>query len=506
MTSSLLPAPTFPLAHDLRGFLAALEERGRLHRIRRPVSLVHEMTEIHRRVLASEGPALLIEQPVDATGRIGDVPVLVNLFGTQERIAWGLGIGPGDMPALGKALADLRNPRPPRGLKQAWEQRSLLGAALSMRVRRVERAPSQARVVSGDAIDLGQLPIQWCWPGEPAPLITWPLVISCAPDDPDDINVGIYRMQVLGRNRVIMRWLAHRGGARHHRMWQKLGRDMPVAVAIGADPATILAAVMPLPEGMSELALSGLLRRRRTEVAMGRTVPLSVPAHAEIVLEGRVSASETAPEGPYGDHTGYYNSVEPFPVMTLSAITTRDKPIYLSTYTGRPPDEPSRLGEAMTPLFAPLAKRQFPEIIDLWLPPEACSYRAMVVAIDKRYPGQARRLMLGLWSMLPQFSYTKLIIVVDGDIDVRNWSDVMWAVATRFDAMRDLVVVPDTPIDYLDFASPQPGLGGKMGLDATNKIGAETGREWGRVLGMSPEVTARVDAIWDGLGLPGLAP
>jgi 4-hydroxy-3-polyprenylbenzoate decarboxylase len=316
-------------------------------------------------------------------------------------------------------------------------------------------------------------------------------VITCAPDDPDDINVGIYRMQVLGPNRVIMRWLAHRGGARHHRMWQKLGRDMPVAVAIGADPATILAAVMPLPEGMNELAFAGMLRRRRTEVATGRTVPLPVPAHAEIVLEGHVSASETAYEGPYGDHTGYYNSVEPFPVMTLSAITTRDKPIYLSTYTGRPPDEPSRLGEAMTPLFAPLARRLFPEIRDLWLPPEACSYRAMVVSIDKRYPGQARRLMLGLWSMLPQFSYTKLIIAVDGDIDVCNWSDVMRALATRFDAPRGLVVVPDTPIDYLDFASAQPGFGGRLGLDVTNKIGSETSREWGRVLAMTPEVTAR---------------
>jgi 4-hydroxy-3-polyprenylbenzoate decarboxylase len=503
MTSQAFPDTTFPLVHNLRGFLDALELRGRLHRITRPISLVHELTEIHRRVLLADGPALLIEHPVDAEGRTSDIPMLVNLFGTSERIAWGLGIAPEAMPDLGEALADLRNPRAPRGLKQTWEKRSLLAAALNMRVRRVERAPSQTRIVTGDAVDLGKLPIQWCWPGEPAPLITWPLVITCAPDDPDDINVGIYRMQVLGPNRVIMRWLAHRGGARHHRMWQKLGRDMPVAVAIGADPATILAAVMPLPEGMNELAFAGLLRRRRTEVAAGKTVPLLVPAHAEIVLEGHVSASETASEGPYGDHTGYYNSVEPFPVMTLSAITTRDRPIYLSTYTGRPPDEPSRLGEAMTPLFAPLARRQFPEILDLWLPPEACSYRAIVVAIDKRYPGQARRLMLGLWSMLPQFSYTKLIIAVDGDIDVRNWSDVMWALATRFDAPRDLVVVPDTPIDYLDFASAQPGLGGKLGLDATNKIGPETSREWGRVLAMTPEVTARVDSIWDELGLPG---
>jgi len=493
----------FPHVHDLRSFADALEARGRLHRITRPVSLVHEVTEIHRRVLEASGPALLIEHPLDAAGQRAEMAVLVNLFGTQERIAWALGIAPGAMPELGEALADLRQPRPPRGVRQAWAQRALLAGALNMRLKPVGRAPAQQKILTGDDIDLGRLPVQWCWPGEPAPLITWPLVITSAPDDPDDINVGIYRMQVLGPNRVIMRWLAHRGGARHHRMWQRLGRDMPVAVAIGADPATILSAVMPLPEGMSELGFAGLLRHRRTEVATAKTVPLPVPAHAEIVLEGHVSAGETAPEGPYGDHTGYYNSVEPFPVMTLSAMTMRDKPIYLSTYTGRPPDEPSRLGEAMTPLFAPLARRQFPEIIDLWLPPEACSYRAMVVSIDKRYPGQARRLMLGLWSMLPQFSYTKLIIVVDGDIDVRRWGDVMWALATRFDASRDLVTVADTPIDYLDFASPQPGLGGKLGLDATNKLGSETSREWGRVLTMAPEVMARVDAIWSELGLPG---
>ncbi|WP_312795131.1 UbiD family decarboxylase, partial [Tianweitania sp.] len=350
-------------------------------------------------------------------------------------------------------------------------------------------------------VNFGSLPIQWCWPGEPAPLITWPLVITRAPDDPHDINVGIYRMQVLNRNQAIMRWLPARGGARHHRAWQKLGRDMPVAIAIGADPATILAAVMPLPEGMSELSFSGVLRRKAGRIGRGLSVDLPVPAEAEMVIEGSVSVAETAPEGPYGDHTGYFNSVEPFPVMTASAITMRRDPLYLSTFTGRPPDEPSRLGEAMTPLFAPLAKRQFPEISDLWLPPEACSYRAMVVAIDKRYPGQARRVMMGLWSMLPQFSMTKLIIVVDPDINVRKWDDVMWALSTRFDAPRDLVVIPDTPIDYLDFASPQPGLGGKLGLDATNKIAPETSREWGTPLSMSDAVIARVDALWPELGL-----
>jgi 4-hydroxy-3-polyprenylbenzoate decarboxylase len=345
------------------------------------------------------------------------------------------------------------------------------------------------------------MPIQWCWPGEPAPLITWPLVITRAPDDPDDINVGIYRMQVLGQDRAIIRWLPSRGGARHHRLWQQQGREMPVAVAIGADPATILAAVMPLPDGMNEMAFAGVLRRRSSALARAVTVDLPVPAEAEMVLEGTVSASETAPEGPYGDHTGYYNAVEPFPVMTVSAITSRRNPIYLSTYTGRPPDEPSRLGEAMTPLFVPLAKRQFPEITDLWLPPEACSYRAMVVGIDKRYPGQTRRVMMGLWSMLPQFSMTKLIIAVDPDIDVRSWADVMWAVSTRFDAPRDLVTVPDTPIDYLDFASAQPGLGGKLGLDATTKIGPETTRQWGTPLVMSSDVIGRIDALWPSLAL-----
>jgi 4-hydroxy-3-polyprenylbenzoate decarboxylase len=452
-------------------------------------------------VLAQEGPALLFERPVDAEGNIQPIPLLANLFGTRERIEWGLGLETGGLPRLATFLADLRDPRPPRSLRDAWGKLPHLKAALSMNPRAVRRPPCQEIVRRGEDIDLGRLPIQTCWPGEPDPLVTWPLVITASPDDPSDINVGIYRMQRLGRNRLIMRWLAHRGGARHHRLWQARGLDMPVAVVIGADPATILSAVMPLPDGMSELAFAGVLAGRRQETASGLTVPLPLPASAEIVLEGMVSASETADEGPYGDHTGYYNAVEPFPVMTLSAITMRKNPLYLSTYTGRPPDEPSRLGEAMNELFVPLVKRQFPEIRDLWLPPEACSYRAMVVSIDKRYPGQARRVMMGLWSMLPQFSYTKLIIAVDGDIDVRSWPDVIWALSTRFDASRDLMVVENTPIDYLDFASPKSGLGGKLGLDATTKIGTETEREWGRVLAMTPDVTARVDELWACLDL-----
>jgi len=495
-------APSSPLRYEcLQSFLSELERRKDLIRIKRPVSLVQEITEIHRRVLEADGPALIFEQPVDADGRLHSIPLVANLFGSARRIALGFGRSPEEISDFAEMLAELRAPSPPRSAGEMWSKLPLAKAALNMRIRHVRRAPVQAKILKGEAVNLDLLPIQWCWPGEPAPLVTWPLVITQAPGDPSDVNVGIYRMQKLGRDKLIMRWLAQRGGARHHRLWQELGEDMPVAVAIGADPAMILAAVMPLPEGMSELGFSGLLAGRRSSVVNARTVPLFVPANAEIILEGRVSASETAPEGPYGDHTGYYNSVEEFPVMQVTAITMRKNPVYLSTYTGRPPDEPSRLGEVMNELFVPIVRKQFPEIADLWLPPAACSYRAMVVSIDKRYPGQARRVMMGLWSMLPQFSYTKLIIAVDPDISVRNWDDVMWALATRFDASRDVITLGHTPVDYLDFASPRSGLGGKLGLDATNKIGAETEREWGAVLKMSDDVVARVDAIWGELGL-----
>ncbi|MGJ5069046.1 UbiD family decarboxylase [Bradyrhizobium oligotrophicum] len=492
-----------PRFRELSDFLRFLDERGQLRRIRDSVSVVHEITEIHRRVISAEGPALLFERPIKACGSLSAMPLVTNLFGTVERVAWGMGVQPERLAELGEMMAELRAPQPPRDIREALQKLPLARAALSTRPRLRSAAPVHECVTMGDDIDLTTLPAQICWPGEPAPLLTWPLVITVPPDAStgEQENVGVYRMQVLGRDRAIMRWLAHRGGARHHQQWQALGRDMPIAIVIGADPATILSAVLPLPETISELRFAGILRGDRPELVECLTVPLTVPAAAEIVIEGVVSATETAPEGPYGDHTGYYNAVENFPVLQVTAITTRRSPLYLSTFTGRAPDEPSRIGEALNTLFVPLIRQQFPEVVDCHLPPEACSYRIAVVAIKKRYPGQARRIMLGLWSMLPQFSYTKLLIVVDQDIDVRDWRAVMWAVATRSDSSRDLVPLANTPIDYLDFASPKSGLGGKLGIDATTKLGAETERAWGEVLAMDPAVAARIDAMWPSLGL-----
>ena len=484
--------PTF---RDLKSFVRFLEERRLVARIGEPISLVHELTEVHRRVLLAGGPALVFDEARGAT-----MPVLANLFGTAERVAAGFGVAPSRIPELGEMLAALREPEPFDGVRDALGRWPMVRAALSTMPSSVSRPDCQAERRLGRDVDLGLLPIQTCWPGEPAPLITWPLVITRPPDtDADDtthMNIGVYRMQVLDRDRAIMRWLPHRGGAAHHRAWSARGKDTPVAVAIGADPATILSAVLPLPETVSELRFSGVVRGERPRIAPALTVPLVVPADAEIVLEGFVSATETAPEGPYGDHTGYYNSVESFPVMRITAVTTRRDPIYLTTFTGRPPDEPSVIGAVLNDLAIPTMRRQMPEIVDVWLPPEACSYRMAIISIRKSYPGQARRVMMGLWGMLPQFNYTKTIIVVDDDIDVRDWKDVAWALATRMDAGRDTVVVRNTPIDYLDFASPEAGLGGKLGLDATRKIGAETTREWGRTLVMSPEVRKRVDAMW----------
>jgi 4-hydroxy-3-polyprenylbenzoate decarboxylase len=483
--------PAFP---DLQAFLAHLAARGSLARVSEPVSTVLEATEIHRRVIATNGPALWFERPLTAGGRGSELALVTNLFGTVERVAAGLGTTPDQLSRLGELLAALRHPQPPRGLRAALARLPELKAALSARPDIVRRAPSQAHVRCGDDVDLGLLPVQTCWPEEPAPLITWPIVITRPPDatDPTAYNLGIYRMQVLGRDRAIMRWLPRRGGEMHHRLWAARGECMPVAVAIGADPALLIAAVTPVPEGLSEYAYAGALRGARTRLVPASTVPLLVPADAEIVLEGWVAPDERAPEGPYGDHTGYYNAVEHFPVMRITAMTHRDAPVYLSTFTGRAPDEPSVLASALADVYLPLVRQTFPEVVDCWMPPQACSYRIAVVSMRKTYPGQARRIMMGFWSLLPQFVMTKLVIVVDDDIDVRNWGDVLWAMATRMDPGRDLLVITDTPFDPLDFASPQPGLAGKLGIDATVKIGVETTRAAGRPLAMPPEVRDRV--------------
>jgi 4-hydroxy-3-polyprenylbenzoate decarboxylase len=492
---------TRPPYRDLRDFISHLETCNLLKRVQEPVSVIHEITEIHRRVLRENGPALLFENAIKADGSRSEMPVLVNLFGTRERVAWGFGILPEMLPALGEELAELRRPQAPASLTAACRKLPLALSVMSMQPKEV--AALAAQQMMGEAVDLGRLPAQIAWPGEPAPLITWPLVITRPLDGQpgQSDNVGIYRMQVLGRDRAIIRWLAHRGGAQHHRQWKERGLDMPVAIAIGTDPATMLAATLPLPETISELRFSGLLRGERPRLARCVSVPLMVPANAEIVIEGFVSATETAPEGPYGDHTGYYNAVEAFPVMRVTAITMRKDPIYVSTFTGRPPDEPSRIGEVLNTLFLPVVRREFPEVVALWLPPEACSYRICIASIDKRYPGHARRIMMGLWSILPQLTYTKFLIIVDRDVDVRNWADVMWAVSTRADPSRDLVAIDNTPIDYLDFASPKAGLGGKLGIDATVKIGTETDREWGRVIEMDCATKARIDEIWGRLGI-----
>jgi len=489
---------------SLREFIARLEREGRLVRVTAPVSPVLEMTEIQTRLLAEKGPAVLFE---NVTGF--DMPVLVNLFGTVERVAWGMDREPHQLRGVGETLAFLRQPEPPGGWREALDMLPMVRTVMAMKPRTVGSAPCQEIVLQGDAIDLGKLPIQTCWPGEPAPLITWPLVVTQGPNPKDDkqdsFNLGIYRLQVTGRNTTLMRWLKHRGGAQHHARWKGAGKrePLPAAVVIGADPGTILAAVTPVPDTLSEYQFAGLLRGRKVELVDCKTVPLKVPAEAEIVLEGHVSLDDYGDEGPYGDHTGYYNSVEQFPVFTISALTMRRNPIYLSTFTGRPPDEPSVLGEALNEVFIPLFQQQFPEIVDFWLPPEGCSYRIAVVSMKKAYAGHAKRVMMGVWSYLRQFMYTKWVIVVDAEIDARNWKDVMWALATRMDPARDITVIENTPIDYLDFASPVSGLGSKIGLDATDKWPGESNREWGRQIRMDQAVIDKVDSIWSTLGLPG---
>jgi 4-hydroxy-3-polyprenylbenzoate decarboxylase len=483
---------------DLREFISQLEEQGELKRIGVEVDPYLEITEICDRTLRRAGPALLFERC-----RGSEVPLLGNLFGTPQRVA--LGMGENNVEALrevGKLLAFLKEPDPPKGVRDMFDKLPLFKQVLNMPVKELRHAPCQELILSGSDIDLGRYPVQTCWPGDIGPLITWALVITRGPHK-ERQNLGIYRLQVLERNKVIMRWLAHRGGALDFRDWQAAhpGEPFPIAVALGADPATILGAVTPVPDTLSEYAFAGLLRGSKTEVAKAQLSELRVPASAEIVLEGFLYPDDNAPEGPFGDHTGYYNEVESFPVFTIERITQRQAPIYHSTYTGRPPDEPAILGVALNEVFVPILQKQFPEIVDFYLPPEGCSYRLAVVSMKKQYPGHAKRVMFGVWSFLRQFMYTKFVIVVDDDIDVREWKDVVWAITTRMDPVRDLTLIENTPIDYLDFASPVSGLGSKAGFDATNKWPGETSREWGAPIRMRDDVRDRIDAMWGSLGI-----
>ena len=481
---------------DLRDFINQLEKLGELKRITVEVDPYLEMTEICDRTLKQEGPALLFENPKGS-----NIPVLANLFGTPKRVAMGMGADSvTELREIGKLLAYLKEPEPPKGMKDAMEKIPIFKQVLNMAPKVINNPPCQEIIRTGDEVDLSVFPIQTCWPDDAAPLITWPLVITQGPNK-DRQNLGIYRQQVIGKNKVIMRWLAHRGGALDFKEWQEThpGEPFPVSVALGADPATILAAVTPVPDSLSEYAFAGLLRGSKTEVATCVSNNLQVPASAEIVLEGFIYPDEMAAEGPYGDHTGYYNEVDEFPVFTIECITQRQAPIYHSTYTGRPPDEPAILGVALNEVFIPILQKQFPEIIDFYLPPEGCSYRMAVISMKKQYAGHAKRVMLGTWSYLRQFMYTKFVIVVDEDIDVRDWQDVIWAITTRMDPARDITLLENTPIDYLDFASPVSGLGSKAGFDATNKWPGETTREWGKPMAMTAEVKKRIDEIWDSL-------
>lgn len=483
---------------DLRDFIDKLEKAGELKRIRQEVDPYLEMTEICDRTLRAEGPALLFENPKGKS-----IPVLANLFGTPRRVAMGMGREEvSSLREIGQLLAFLKEPDPPKGFRDAWSKLPIFKQVMNMAPKEVRSARCQEVVIEKDDVDLYRLPIQTCWPGDAGPLVTWPLVITRGPEKPRQ-NLGIYRQQLIGRNKLIMRWLSHRGGALDFRDWQLKhpGQPFPVAVALGADPATILGAVTPVPDSLSEYAFAGLLRGEKTEVTACGLHDLQVPASAEFILEGFLYPGETAPEGPFGDHTGYYNEVDDFPVFTVERITHRKSPIYHSTYTGRPPDEPAVLGVALNEVFVPILQKQFPEIVDFYLPPEGCSYRMAVVAIRKQYPGHAKRVMMAVWSYLRQFMYTKFVIVVDEDVNARDWKDVIWAITTRMDPVRDTTLIENTPIDYLDFASPVSGLGSKMGMDATSKWPGETQREWGRPIVMDAKVKQRVDEVWQQLGL-----
>ncbi len=483
---------------DLREFIDLLEQAGELKRVKAEVDPYLEITEISDRTLRAGGPALLFENPKGSS-----VPLLANLFGNTKRVA--MAMGQEDLEGLrdvGRLLAFLKEPSPPKGWRDLWQSLPSYKNVLNMPPAVRKSAPCQEVVVEEDDVDLGFLPVQTCWPGDVGPLVTWPLVITRGPEK-ERQNLGIYRMQVIGRNKLIMRWLSHRGGALDFREWQQKHPEQgfPVSIAIGADPATILATVTPVPDTLSEYAFAGLLRNSKTEVVKSLTNDLQIPASAEIVLEGVIEPDEMADEGPYGDHTGYYNEVERFPVFTVKKMTHRKNPIYHSTYTGRPPDEPAMLGVALNEVFVPLLQKQYPEITDFYLPAEGCSYRMAIVSMKKQYPGHAKRVMMGVWSFLRQFMYTKFVVVVDDDVNVRQWEDVIWAITTRMDPARDTVMIENTPIDYLDFASPVAGLGSKMGMDATNKMEGETNREWGSTITMTDEVKARIDAMWKDLGI-----
>ena len=483
---------------DLREFINELEKQGELKRITTQVDANLEITEICRRTLDKKGPALLFENVKNS-----DMPVLANLFGTTRRVA--MAMGQEDLIALrklGKLLAELKQPEPPKGLKDAIEKLPVLKQVLNMPVKTVKKGQCQEVIIEDDAVDLSKLPIQTCWPKDAAPLITWGLTITKGPLKKRQ-NLGIYRQQLIGKNKLIMRWLSHRGGALDFKDWQEKNPDkpFPIAVALGADPATTLAAVTPIPDSLSEYAFAGLLRGKKTKVCSCIGNDLQVPENAEIILEGVLHPGEMADEGPFGDHTGYYNEVESFPVFTVERITHRKNPIYHSTYTGKPIDEPAVLGVALNEVFVPLLQQQFPEITDFYLPPEACSYRMAIVSMKKQYPGHAKRVMMGVWSFLRQFMYTKFVIVVDDDIDVKNWKEVIWAISTRVDPTRDTTLIDNTPIDYLDFASPVSGLGSKMGIDATNKLPGETDREWGESITMDQSVIDKIDSIWDELSI-----
>ncbi|MEP3278530.1 MAG: UbiD family decarboxylase [Stappiaceae bacterium] len=483
--------PPYP---TLRSFLNWCRETEQFHTITDPVRLQHQMTAVHCAVLEKGGPVLQFDDPIGDGIDHADMPVVVNVFGTANRVAAGLGVSVDHLDDLGAFLAALRSPAAPEGLRDVLSRWPMFKAALKTRPKIFSKAPVQQIVREGKQADLGRLPVPTHWPDDAGPLITWPVVLTrpfgSQMEDVARYNAGVYRAQILGRDELIMRWLPHRGGAAHHRDWTAQDQSTPVAMVLGANPAMLLAAALPLPETVSELTFSGVFSGSRPRISPAKTVPMMVPADAEIVIEGWVSATKTAPEGPFGDHTGYYNAAEPFPVMNVSAITCRKEPLYLSTYTGRPPDEPAIIGKVFNRLALPTIRTQIPEIRDLWLPPAACSYRIAVVSIDKRYPGQARRVMMALWGMLPQFSYTKMIVVVDADIDVQNWDDIAWVLATRMDPSRDLMILDNTPMDYLDFASPQSGIAGKLGIDATTKLGPETLRDWGTVMRAASQDTS----------------